>query len=626
MSPASAAIHNPTCVITSPADLTQSINAGGNINISAAWQGDTPPFAAVFKVGPATVGTINTSQPAAMISLSAGSLAEGQKTFSVNVLETAVPNGQPSGDIPAAGMLMIDKTPPQITLSIVSGSVVSSVASFNDVILGFTSSESLGEAPKFSISPGVWSAPSPLSPESAPFSNNQYKITVPPATSGGVYTVRVIGRDNTEPAATRNEGSDQVAFSVDASADGAPTIISCAPVSPVRVDSIKLSGSIQKDNTKQRVEVLDGPTVAATVDIAAGADSWLAQVFSLTEGIHNFSARRIDALGNVSESGVQFPVTVDFTPPASPVLDTPTSPVNKTTVRITGKGVVDPPYYSGPMRLELTRGGTAIASAVADSNGSFAFVDVPLAAGNNLLIAQAFDSTHDGTPLDRGNASVFSNAIVVRLDQTPPVIIDGGIIISGFQDPANSELCELQPASSSVTWKSSRSSVLWLPIFSTSQSTNPPDGDIRPLQLFGTPPVSIILAYRRIYAPLQLMPWLHKVIAAHGQIGAIDIRRIPSTGKSSIMASVESRPGFSADIALLTAGKLPAERLDLMLSDIVSERIPTALLPDPEKISSDKRLRTIRNAVLFRRLHDSDRLPATGEPHSERVPAIATPR
>ncbi|MFZ2955862.1 MAG: hypothetical protein WA705_03065 [Candidatus Ozemobacteraceae bacterium] len=662
-----AAVHNPTCVITSPTDLTKSVNSGQIITLSATWLGDTPPFAAVFKTGTAALGTINTLQPSAAFSMSAASLGGGAKNFSVNILETAVPNGEPSGDTPAPGTVTIDQTPPSVALSVVSGSVVSPATGFNEVIVQFTSSEALGEAPKFTVSPGTWPAPSPVSPESEPFSSNQYKITVPAGTAAGMYTVRAIARDNTEPAATRNEGANQTAFSVDTSADGTPTILSCKPPSPSRIDSVLLSGSVTQETAAQKVEILDGTSIVSTIIIAPAAETWTASINSLTEGAHKFSARRIDPLGNTSPAGAEFPVSIDLTPPARPILDSIQSPVNTSKMRISGTGVVDPPHFSIPLRMELTRGGTLIASAVANADGSFAFLDVPLVSGNNMLIAQAFDAAHDGTTADRGNASNFSDPVFVKVDQSPPVIISGGgIIISSLREKSdfqntffpvalNGEPQKNRPLSS--TRKQARSAILRIPNSASSA---------RLLENYH------LLAYRRIYAPRQMLPQLQYILATHNQTGIIELRELvvlssslssPSLSYSSSTSSSsslslpskssslswsspssssspssvfgtptarlttrqippEAPPGFAADLSLLRAGKLPCERLDLMLEDIVSGRIPTALLPDPMKIGSDPRLRTLRDAIRFRRIHESAPLPAIEAPRDRSAPAI----
>lgn len=428
--PAQAGVTGVTCSVTAPDDLGKTYNAGQKITLHAAWTGDTPPFGATFKTGGSAIGTVNTSEAQADFTLSAAALGEGDNNFTVSVIETAVPNSAGSPDAPANRAVKIDRTAPVLTLSVVSGMVASPQAGYNEVVVQVTSGEALGEAPKFTISPGTWGSPAPETPETAPYTNGRYKITVPAGTMPGVYTVRVSGKDATEPAASRNEGSAQTAFTVDAAADGTVAINTSVPVSPSRSESLTLQGTVPAESQPQKVEVLEGSTVVGTAHLAAGADTWSVALAPVAEGSHQYTARRIDPLGNVSGPGAPFTVVVDRTPPGRPVIDPPKTPVNTTHVRITGRGATDAPHDSGPVKITLRRENTVIGSGTANADGTFTIDNVKLEPGSDLILAQAADTTRDSSGSSAGNTSEFSAAVTVVLDQTAPVVLPGGVVVS----------------------------------------------------------------------------------------------------------------------------------------------------------------------------------------------------
>jgi len=419
-----------TCTITAPDDLGKGYNAGQKITLHAAWTGDTPPFGATFKTGGSGIGTVNTSETQADFTLSAAALGEGDNNFTVSVIETAVPNSPGSPDAPANRPVRIDRTAPVLTLSVVSGAVVSPQAGHNEVVVQLSSGEALGETPKFSILPGAWGSPVPETPETAPYTSGRYKITVPAGTTPGVYTIRVSGKDATEPAATRNEGSAQTAFTVDAAADGIVEINTSVPVSPSRSESLTLQGTLPVESQPQKIEVLDGSTVVGTAQLAAGADTWSVALAPVAEGTHQYTARRVDPLGNVSAPGAPFTVVVDRTAPGRPVIDSPKTPVNTTHVRITGRGATDAPHDSGPVKITLRRESTLIGSGTANADGTFTIDNVKLEPGSNLILAQAADTTWDSSGSSAGNSSEFSAAVTIVLDQTAPVVVPGGVVVS----------------------------------------------------------------------------------------------------------------------------------------------------------------------------------------------------
>jgi len=151
------------------------------------------------------------------------------------------------------------------------------------------------------------------------------------------------------------------------------------------------------------------------------------------------------------------------------------------------------------------------------------------------------------------------------------------------------------PGDGVLTRNNDRRAILRLRELPRSRGEGQPDGDEWLVPAFGLPPVERLLAYRRIYAHVRHFPYLRQVLAAHGQTGVIELRDQASAR--------EREPGYLADLSQLKAGTLPAPRADLLHADIVTERIPTPLLPDEHLLPAGTP-REIRDAIRFRRLHE----------------------
>jgi hypothetical protein len=687
---ATGEIQNLQCTLQAPTDSTLRYNSGQVVSIRGTWDTTpgiaTSPFAATFRVNGTVMGSANVSAGSADFSIPASALPEQPNQFSVTVIETSVPNAVLSSDAAAGGTVTVDRTPPGVTLSIVSGAVVSPQTGFNEVVFQCQSSEGLGEAPTFVVSPGNLTA-TPIGPEVAPYIFNQYKVTVPTGSPGGGYTITATARDATEPAGTRNVGTGQVSFTVDAAADGTPAIQSSSPASPVRTEFITLSGTIPAESGAQKVEVLEGTTVVGTANIAANAGNWSVTLNSLTEGTHKYTARRIDPLGNTSPGGNEFSVTVDRTAPHVPALTPPKTPVNTTKISVTGTLATDEPHKSFPVKVTLLRDGTIIANTTANADGTFTFSDVTLTAGTNLLFAQAADTTWDSTG-STGNQTTYSTPVSVVLDQNGPVVLPGGIIISspGSATPLREELpadtaptgftppigagqsaplrlefpqraiqdrfpegvtvaLVVQPADDPETFP------LVLPMTPGSDcwqadvpasfpqgityhflltdragnvSTFPESGrfsfrprrvdilmlhstevptdetcDHWPTNICGLPPLERLLSYRTILVGEEIRPHLEMLLETHGMRDVVEIR--------SSLTDGEGITPFAADINLLRQDRLPGQRLDLLLADIVSERIPLEHLPGLAEIPANPGYQAIQEAIQFRALHAPSR-------------------
>ncbi len=424
-----AAVTSATLTFT-PADSSKAFNAGVVITLTANWTGGTPPFAASFKSGANGIGNLNTSQQTAAANIVGATLAEGAHQFSVDILETSVVNATPT-NVMATRQITIDKTAPTVTVNITEGSLVSPNAGFNRVRFNVSSNKRMPVAPTVQIMPGSGWSFSPVGTPAYPTNSVEYTMTVPAGTPSGQYTIRALCVDDTEPVATRNQGTGQSAFNVNATVTGTPVVNTTTPQSPTRSSSVTVTGTTPIDAAAQRVVVAVDGVAQATATVAAGATAWTVGLSNLSAGTHTITAQRIDSLGNMSGFGAPLALVVDQTPPAVPSLNSIKTPTNQATIKVTGVGALDPAPTSTPVRVVITRGGIPLASTTAGNDGTFTFDAVPLVTGANLLMVLAADGTWDVGGNRTGNVSALSSPLIVELDQTPPVVVGGGIVISG---------------------------------------------------------------------------------------------------------------------------------------------------------------------------------------------------
>lgn len=414
-----------------PADTDAHYNVGVSIKLTATWASGTPPYGASFKANDIVVGNVNTSQKTAVLGISGAILQEGPNPFAVDVVETSVPNAV-TKSANAPGSLVIDKTAPGVTVKITAGQVVSPIAGYNVVKFTVQSSEPMPDAPTLSITPGSGFNPTPENNPTYPTTAVQYTLTVPNDTPGGAYTIRAVCRDDTLPAESRNTGVGQDAFTVDSTADTAPTLTTLKPPSPARVTTVTVSGGVPSETAAQKVQVFVDGTEKANTSVAANVTSFSVTLTDLTAGSHKITARRQDPLGNISPDSVPLNLIIDQTPPAVPTISATKTPTNQPRIRLAGTGAIDPAPESKPIRVVLLKAGVEIASAAANSDGSWSFEEVALSDGPNLLQVLAADTTWDDAG-SAGNRSGFSAPMIVTLDTKPPSVVGGGIVISSEQ-------------------------------------------------------------------------------------------------------------------------------------------------------------------------------------------------
>ncbi len=175
-----------------------------------------------------------------------------------------------------------------------------------------------------------------------------------------------------------------------------------------------LSGTAEPGTT---VIVKRGTTTMATV-IAGGGGTFATGNLTLASGLNNFTTTATDPAGHVSEVSATFPVTLDTTKPAAPVLttlktDTGVSVTDEITM--VADQVVNGTAEANStvtVRQTVPTPTVVLGTVQATSGGAFGFPMVFVVDQATTLTATATDVA--------GNVSNSSSAYLVRVDQTPP--------------------------------------------------------------------------------------------------------------------------------------------------------------------------------------------------------------
>jgi hypothetical protein len=151
-----------------------------------------------------------------------------------------------------------------------------------------------------------------------------------------------------------------------------------------------------------------------TTEIGHALSTGLAEITPtpLADGVHQITAVVTDIAGNVSQVTPALTVTIDTVPPATPTFHLDASlqdPVKGAAYTTASQATLDGQTEPGAV---VTLAGTSL-TTTADSHGNFTFTGVPLAVGDNALMAVATDVA--------GNTSQFSLTIT-RGQLVAPVI------------------------------------------------------------------------------------------------------------------------------------------------------------------------------------------------------------
>jgi hypothetical protein len=127
----------------------------------------------------------------------------------------------------------------------------------------------------------------------------------------------------------------------------------------------------------------------------------------LADGAHAFEVRATDAAGNVDQTPATHAWTVDKTPPAPPVIESPAEGSINATGTVTLSGTAEP----GAL-VQVFEGAVSQGTTTTSSGGAWSWTLTSVADGSHTYTATARDAA--------GNTSGVSNARVVMVDTTAP--------------------------------------------------------------------------------------------------------------------------------------------------------------------------------------------------------------
>ena len=403
---------------------------GGNVNVKGGSSNDATPtlpgtaipgsLVTVYLDGSTTpLGTATADATTGTWSFPVATLGEGSHSFSV----TATVGGQTSGQSPEA-TVNIDLTPPAapafgtviddfgtITGAVVSGRptndnqpTLNGTATPGDVINIYSGDTLLGSVPVSAT--GAWS------------------FTPPQALGDGTYTLLLTA---TDPAGNESQPSAPFSLVVD-TATAVPVITGANDdVGPVTGNVV--SGGVTNDNTPtlsgiaeagSSVAIYEGTRLLGTV-VANASGIWsFTPTVVLAEGEHSFTVIATDVAGNVSTASGAYTLTVDMTPPATPVLVSVNDDVAGNT------GLLTSGQLTNDARPELTGTGVAgstvhildngveIGTVLVNGSGDWRFTPTSdLAEGPHALRISATDAA--------GNVSGTSSAFLLNVDTVAPL-------------------------------------------------------------------------------------------------------------------------------------------------------------------------------------------------------------
>ena len=227
-----------------------------------------------------------------------------------------------------------------------------------------------------------------------------WSYTVPSTLSEGAYSFKAKA---TDAAANVSGFSSSVTLTVDITAPSAPSISSPITGSVTNDNTPTISGSAEANST---VTVYDGLATLGTTT-ANGSGAWSYTPSALTEAAHDISAKATDAAGNQSSASTTVVVSVDITPPAVPVISSPSggASLNDDTPAVSGTA-------EASATVEIFDGVSSLGTVAADGMGAWSFTSPQLSEGAHAIKAKAIDLAT--------NESALSSAVNITIDTTAP--------------------------------------------------------------------------------------------------------------------------------------------------------------------------------------------------------------
>jgi len=348
-----------------------------------------------------------------------GALSETSHSFTA----TATVGGQTSGQSPGA-TVTIDLTPPAAPAF---GSVVDDVGTVSGSVTSGTPTNDPLPTLNGTATPGdtinIYSGDTLLA--SVPVgTTGAWSYTPTQPLTDGTYTLTLSA---TDPAGNESLRSPSFSLVVDT--------VSLAPVITGADDNVGpvtgnvTSGGSTNDNTptlsgtaeaNSSVAIYEGTKLLGTVT-ASGTGAWsFTPTVVLAEGTHTFTAIATDPAGNVSPASGAYSLTVDMTPPATPVIVSINDDVaGSTGLLVSGQITNDArPELTGTgvagSTIHILDNGNEIGTVVVGETGSWSFTPtVNLAEGAHDLRVSATDAA--------GNLSGTSPAFPIIVDTVAPL-------------------------------------------------------------------------------------------------------------------------------------------------------------------------------------------------------------
>ncbi|WP_240357922.1 Ig-like domain-containing protein [Myxococcus vastator] len=213
------------------------------------------------------------------------------------------------------------------------------------------------------------------------------------------------------------------------------TVIVSGPTSPTNATSATFELAANEAGSTFECSV-DGATYAAC------ASPVTFQGFA--EGEHTLWVRAVDGAGNVDASPATYTWTVDLTPPAAPVIVSPTSGavLDDGTVTLTGTA-------QGAVSVHVTLGGTTYGPIAVDGSGNWSFTP-PVSLGDDTYTAvvTATDSAGNESAPASVTFTVDTSAPDTAIDSGPEALTNetfASFVFSSNESPVTYE-CSLDGA------------------------------------------------------------------------------------------------------------------------------------------------------------------------------------
>jgi N-acetylneuraminic acid mutarotase len=256
------------------------------------------------------------------------------------------------------------------------------------------------------------------------------------ALADGSHDVKATATDgagNTSPFSNTN------IFTIDATPPAAAVVLMPTDGSTTTDNTPAYSGSAEPGSTV--TVTVDGVSVG-TITATAGGTWSFTPVAALADGTHTVRATATDAAGNTSVNSNINTFTVDTTPPAAPVVNTPANS------SVTSDNT---PTYSGSAEpgstVTIIVDGVSVGTLQADGTGAWAFTPiVPLTEGPHGVKAAATDGAGNTSPdssinvftvdtiPSTGGWRPMGSLVEGRSHHTATLLPDGRILVAGGTD------------------------------------------------------------------------------------------------------------------------------------------------------------------------------------------------